>query len=350
MQTLYACKKLMLRAIMITSDQTSHTTTIRASSRLNLEQERCKNTKPSWWMGVQLFTRIPSKCSSSLADNFLIFTRYIMLDKQIVNFANVAINRPDMKGEHDIFNRVMPKDEISVVTFFENRLTGTRVIVVNVHICWDPQYKDVKVVQVAIMLEQLAKYSEKYAKWPACTDKAAFRHSEPTVDGEEDSLPEPPPDPKPSLEYATGSAIPLVLCGDFNSMTDSGVYDLLANGALASTHSDLTGRTYGNFTRDGMTHPFMLKSAYANMGELSFTNYTPDFTAVIGFIWYSTNSLEAVGLLGELDQEYLQRVPGFPHYHFPSDHLPLLAQFSVKPQTKSKPITRPDFGPQRDRR
>ena len=46
--------------------------------------------------------------------------RYILLDKQLIDFANTAINRPDMKGEHDIFNRVMPRDDIGVLAFLEN--------------------------------------------------------------------------------------------------------------------------------------------------------------------------------------------------------------------------------------
>jgi len=277
--------------------------------------------------------------------------RYIILDKQIIDFANTAINRPDMKGEHDIFNRVMPRDNIAVVTFFENRLTGSRIIVVNAHIYWDPAFKDVKLVQVAILMEQLSKLAEKYAKWPALTDKTLLRNSV-LNDGDEGDVENvSQAEPAPSMQYMSGSQIPLIICGDFNSTADSGVYDLLAHGTLASTHSDLANRGYGNFTRDGMTHPFSLKSSYSNVGELSFTNYTPGFTGVIDYIWYSTNALQVTGLLGEVDKEYLQRVPGFPNYHFPSDHLALLAEFSVKGRKEAKKVhTEPDFGPQRDNR
>ncbi|KAI9890854.1 MAG: Glucose-repressible alcohol dehydrogenase transcriptional effector [Vezdaea aestivalis] len=276
--------------------------------------------------------------------------KYILLDKQIIDFANSAINRPDMKGEHDMFNRVMPKDNIALITFFENRMTGSRLIVGNAHIHWDPVFKDVKVVQVAILVEQINKFAEKYSKWPAVTDKAAFRHSEASNDDDTETEPEPRPEPKPSLQYGSGPDIPLLLCGDFNSMSDSGVYELLAKGAIPGNHPDLEKRSYGTFTRDGMSHPFSLKSAYSNMGELTFTNYTPDFTEVVDYVWYSTNALEATGLLGEVDQEHLTRVPGFPNYHFPSDHLPLLAQFSVKPQITHNPTSKPDFGPQGNRR
>jgi CCR4-NOT transcription complex subunit 6 len=125
------------------------------------------------------------------------------------------------------------------------------------------------------------------------------------------------------------------------------VYELLTHGVLAEEHPDLEKRLYGNLSRVGMTHPFSLKSAYAAIGELSFTNYTPEFTDVIDYIWYSSNALHVIGLLGEVDKEYLQRVPGFPNYHFPSDHLALLAEFSAK--GKRGKVVEVDFGPQRER-
>jgi len=276
--------------------------------------------------------------------------RWILLDKQLVDFANTAINRPDMKGEHDIFNRVMPRDDIGVVTFFENRQTGDRLIVANLHVFWNPVYKDVKVVQIAILMEQITKLAERYASWPACTDKEKilFRYTNGDKDGE-DEVETNTAEPAPSMSYQDGSQIPLIVTGDFNSTPDSGVYALLAQGSLSSTHDDLGDHKYGNFTRDGMKHPFSLKSSYSNIGELTFTNYTPDFQGVIDYIWYSTNVLQVTGLLGEIDKEYIQKVPGFPNYHFPSDHLALQSEFAVK-RRKEKTIVEPDFGPQRDRR
>lgn len=267
---------------------------------------------------------------------FFKLNKYILLDKQLIDFANTAINRPDMKGEHDTFNRVMPRDNIAVATFFENRLTGSRLIVVNAHIFWDPAYKDVKLVQVAILMEQISGLAEKWAKHPACTDKAAFRHSEVDGDIKSTETDELQVEPNPSLEYLSGSQIPLILCGDFNSGAGSGVYDLITQGSVSGDHSDLANRGYGNFTRDGIKHPFSLKSAYSGTDELSFTNYTPNFTGVLDYIWFSTNALQIRGVLGDVDHEYLRKVPGFPNHHFPSDHLALRAEFSIKSRKDRK--------------
>ncbi|KAF2814195.1 uncharacterized protein BDZ99DRAFT_233000 [Mytilinidion resinicola] len=272
-------------------------------------------------------------------------SKYILLDKHLVDFANTAINRPDMKGEHDVFNRVMPRDDIAVIIFLENRATGARLMVSNAHIFWNEIFVDVKVIQVAILMEQITKLAEKYAKWPACTDKVLYRFT--NGDGEDDPE-ETPQEPAPSMEYSSGSQIPLIMCGDFNSLPGSGVHTLLSQGSLPSSHKDLGSRKYGNITQDGMSHPFSLKSSYSSVGELSFTNYTPNFTGVIDYIWYSTTAIQVAGLLGNVDPEYLERVPGFPNYHFPSDHLALLAQFVVKGR-KEKKVVEADFGPQRDR-
>ncbi|KAF2400091.1 transcription factor [Trichodelitschia bisporula] len=276
-------------------------------------------------------------------------SKFVLLDKQLIDFAGTAITRPDMKGEHDVFNRIMTRDNIAVVSFFENRLTGSRLIVSNTHTFWDEAYKDVKLVQVAIMMEQISKIAQKYANWPAVPekDKVLFRYSNGDKEDGDDAE-EVVRGPVPSLDYTDAPSIPMIVCGDFNSTPGSGIYNLITQGSLENHHQDLGEFKYGLFTRDGMKHPFALKSSYSHINELQFTNYTPGFSGVLDYIFYSTNTLQVRGLLGEVDGEYLQRVPGFPNYHFPSDHLALLSEFSVKPR-KDKP-TEANFGPQKERR
>ncbi len=55
----------------------------------------------------------PRRCPG--VDGCAIFykaSKWILLEKHLIDYANIAINRPDMKNHHDIFNRVMPKDNI----------------------------------------------------------------------------------------------------------------------------------------------------------------------------------------------------------------------------------------------
>jgi CCR4-NOT transcription complex subunit 6 len=270
-------------------------------------------------------------------------SKWILLDKQLLDYANIAINRPDMKNQHDIFNRVMPKDNIGLICFFESRQTGARMIVANTHLAWEPTLPDVKLVQTAILMENITRLAEKYARWPALKDKKMIQL--PLEEGEQRVE---MPEPGPSQEYRNNTDIPLMVCGDYNSTYDSSVYELLSMGRVAPNHSDFGNHQYGSFTRDGIEHPFSMRSAYVHLNgtpdELTFTNYVPGFAEVIDYIWYSTNTLEVVELLGPPDRHHLKRVPGFPNYHFPADHIQIMAEVVIKARKDKKMVVEPDFG------
>ncbi|KAK9366937.1 Endonuclease/exonuclease/phosphatase [Lipomyces kononenkoae] len=236
-----------------------------------------------------------------------------LIDQQPIEFQHVAMNsgllvadKDSLKNYPDIFNRVATKDHIAIVCFLEHQKTGNRLMVVNAHIEWDPIHKDVKLVQAGLLLGELQVMAEKFAKLPL-------------------------PDDSPMKgQYTSGKKIPMLICCDFNSTPDSVVYQLLSKGFIPGEHSDFQGYKYGKFTENGISHPFGLKSSYANIGELPFTNCTPTFTDVVDYIWYTTNSFTVTGLLGEPDKEYVSKVIGFPNAHFPSDHISLLSQFQFK--------------------
>lgn len=272
-------------------------------------------------------------------------SKFILLDKQLIEFASLAINRPDMKNQHDVFNRVMPKDNIAVICFFESRLTGARIILVNLHLTWDIALADVKLIQTGILMEHVTKLAEKYARMPALKEKRMIVM--PTDDG----TPAPPQaEPGPSQEYRTNTEIPLLVCGDFNSTEYSSVYDLMAKGRVPPDHVELGDYQYGSFTRDGIEHPFSLRDSYAHTkgtaDSLSFTNYTPGFTDVIDYIWYTTNTLEVVSVLGPPDPETLKRVPAFPFWHYPADHIQIMTEFVIKGRKEKKQLEQRevDFG------
>ncbi|KXJ92645.1 Endonuclease/exonuclease/phosphatase [Microdochium bolleyi] len=266
--------------------------------------------------------------------------KFILLDKQMVDFRQTAINRPDMKSADDVFNRVMPKDTIAVFCFFESRFTGNRFIVVNAHLCWESFLADVKAVQTGILMDLVTKHSEKYTRRPPIPINE--KRLKPRPSTEEGVPPKEFPEPAPSQEYRNNTDIPLFVCGDYNSMRDSSVYELLDKGRIPPDHPDLIGHSYGNFTRDGIEHPFNLRNSYSALfgtpDEVTFTNYTPSFCWVIDYIWYTTNTVDAIELLGPPDLQYLKRVPGFPNYHFPADHIHIMADFVFKTRRDKKSI------------
>ncbi|KAM0750508.1 hypothetical protein T439DRAFT_326471 [Meredithblackwellia eburnea MCA 4105] len=237
-------------------------------------------------------------------------SKFALVEQQVLEFNQIALRRPDFKKTEDVFNRVMIKDTVAVVTLLEHRDSGARLIVANAHITWDPEYRDVKLVQVAMLTDELNRISNDFAKLPPRLNLAEGYDAAPT--------------------YTNGNKIPTVICGDFNSVPESGVYEYLVRGNVVKDHPDFMNHTYGKYTSEGMSHSMSIKSAYSHVNELPFTNFTPGFLGVLDYIFYSANSLSVAGLLGEVDQDYLASSVGWPSAHFPSDHLSLLAELKFR--------------------
>ncbi|KAK4047702.1 Glucose-repressible alcohol dehydrogenase transcriptional effector [Microbotryomycetes sp. JL201] len=239
-------------------------------------------------------------------------TTFALVEQHVIEFNQIAIRRPDFKKTEDMFNRVMTKDNIAVIALLEHRKSGARLIVANAHIHWDPEFRDVKLVQVAMLMDELQKVANDFAKLPSRLNLGEGYDKAPT--------------------YSSGSKIPTIICGDFNSVPESGVYEFLSKGHLDKDHADFMDHVYGTYTSEGLKHRLALKSAYSHVGELDFTNFTPGFQGVIDYLFYS-NSLSVTGLLGPVDADYLKTVVGFPNAHWPSDHISLLAELKIKNQT-----------------
>lgn len=76
--------------------------------------------------------------------------------------------------------------------------------------------------------------------------------------------------------------IQLVLCGDFNSLPDSGVIEFLSTGRVSQDHKDFKDFSYKSCLEkisscdkpnNEFTHSFKLASAYSDE-ILPYTNYT----------------------------------------------------------------------------
>jgi CCR4-NOT transcription complex subunit 6 len=106
------------------------------------------------------------------------------------------------------------------------------------------------------------------------------------------TLPQLPPS-HPLPVYTDRTKIPLIVCGDFNSIPISGVCKFLpvANWTLPPDHADFMSHMYSKYMADGLRHCLGLKSTYARMGKLPLTNYTLSFQGAIDHVWYSTANL-----------------------------------------------------------
>ncbi|WVQ83665.1 glucose-repressible alcohol dehydrogenase transcriptional effector [Cryptococcus sp. DSM 104549] len=255
--------------------------------------------------------------------------RFNLVEAQVVEFNQLALQKTDMRTE-DMFNRVMSRDNIAVVAALEFRASGGRLLVANSHIYWDHRYRDVKLVQIGMLMEELEKIVDRFSRYPAKLD----------ADPEYNNGRGPP-----TYERAEkGRDIPLIMCVDLNSLSGSAVYDYLSSGEIAGDHEDFMSHVYGPYTNKGLKHTLALRSAAAGIGEMRMTNFTPTFDAAIDYIFYTPRTMKVTSVLGDVDREYLDRTVGFPNVHFPSDHIPVFAQFRIKGQQDTSPAAANHYG------
>uniref|UniRef100_A0A164X6Q5 poly(A)-specific ribonuclease n=1 Tax=Daucus carota subsp. sativus TaxID=79200 RepID=A0A164X6Q5_DAUCS len=158
------------------------------------------------------------------------------------------------------------------------------------------------------------------------------------------------------LEKIAASAdIPMLVCGDFNSVPGSAPHALLALGKVDPMHPELAVDPL-NILRPAtkLTHQLPLVSAYSsfarigaglgfeqqrrrmdpNTNEPLFTNCTRDFIGTLDYIFYSADSLTVESLLELLDEDSLRKDTALPSPEWSSDHIALLAEFRCKPRTR----------------
>ncbi|XP_048426421.1 carbon catabolite repressor protein 4 homolog 1-like [Pyrus x bretschneideri] len=158
------------------------------------------------------------------------------------------------------------------------------------------------------------------------------------------------------LEKIAASAdIPMLVCGDFNSVPGSAPHTLLAMGKVDPSHPDLQVDPL-NILRplSKLIHQLPLVSAYSSFARLGvglgmeqqrrrmdpttneplFTNCTRDFIGTLDYIFYTADSLTVESLLELLDEESLRKDTALPSPEWSSDHIALLAEFRCKPRIR----------------
>ncbi|VDP03070.1 unnamed protein product [Soboliphyme baturini] len=172
------------------------------------------------------------------------------------------------------------------------------------HIHWDPELCDVKLVQTMMLVQELDKVLKKLET----TYNIPYDH------------------------------LPTLICGDLNSLPESGVCEFLSTGMINSHHPELKdfrgqsclkGLSSGGPV-DVCTHPLQLQSAYEPV-DIPFTNYTGDFKGVIDYVYFSPASLLRLGVLGPLQPEWFleNKIVGCPHPSIPSDRKSTLITFTL---------------------
>lgn len=246
--------------------------------------------------------------------------KFSLIKEHLIEFNQLAM--ANSEGSDDMLNRVMPKDNIGLAALLKTKeaawdngipdplQVNQPILVCTAHIHWDPEFCDVKLIQIMMLSHELRNILDEASM--------SFR-----------------PGHKPET-----SAVQLLLCGDFNSLPDSGVVEFLSTGRVSSDHLEFKDLSYKsvmqkicqNDKSSDFTHSFKLASAYSE-DIMPYTNYTFHFKGIIDYIFYSKQNMTPLGLLGPLNQDWLKenKVIGCPHPHIPSDHFPLLVELEMTP-------------------
>ncbi|GBP14612.1 CCR4-NOT transcription complex subunit 6 [Eumeta japonica] len=202
-----------------------------------------------------------SESERKYVDGCAIFFRsakFSLVKEHLIEFNQLAM--ANSEGSDNMLNRVMPKDNIGLAALlktkeaaWENGLPtdasqmGQPILVCTAHIHWDPEYCDVKLIQTMMLSNELRSILDDSAR----TLRLA---------GQRDN-------------------VQLLLCGDFNSLPDSGVVEFLSSGRVSADHRDFKELGYAASLRrmpgseHEFTHNFKLASAYSE-DIMPYTNYT----------------------------------------------------------------------------
>ncbi|XP_052775665.1 CCR4-NOT transcription complex subunit 6-like [Mya arenaria] len=190
-----------------------------------------------------------------------------------------------------------------------------RLLITTAHMHWDPEFSDVKLIQTMMLMSELKKVVEE--------SNASIQ----------------------STEQGDCNSIPIILCGDLNSLPESGVIEYLQTGKVPSNHIDFKELGYEaslqafncHDTSTHLTHMFRLAKAYED-NIMKYTNYTFEFKGIIDYIFYSRKYMNLLGVLGPMDENWFieNKVVGCPHPHIPSDHFSLFVEFEM-------PVPYPDI-------
>lgn len=235
--------------------------------------------------------------------------RFALIEQYHVEFNEAAKNMIEQQrqsAQHryhtkklDKYLRRLCKGNIALVLVLEEiggadaqgrRRRGQRrkLCVANTHIYWDPEFADVKLWQTWVLCQELSK-------------------------------------------LVVNRNLPLLLCGDFNSVPGSSCYTLLSTQQVSEQSIEDSVHDWKRFMfppPHDMTNSLPLQSAYSPIGEPKYTNYTGHFVGTLDYMWYTKNHLTCLAVLDVDSEEEVSKEQALPCSQYSSDHISLLAEFS----------------------
>lgn len=118
-----------------------------------------------------------------------------------------------------------------------------------------------------------------------------------------------------------------MLCGDFNSTPECGVYQLMTENFVPETCEDWKSNPEEAVDNISLTQDLSMSSA---CGTPEYTNYTPEFSGCLDYIFYEKDKFEVQQVVPMPSKEEIILHTGLPSVVLPSDHVSLCVDLKLK--------------------
>ena len=265
---------------------------------------------------------------------------YRIVEKAEVAFDELFRRNPQLQTHNN-----------ALIGLVEHLASGRRAVVASCHLHWDPAMVQVKTKQAHNLCHRIfafhrehreervtEKLCEKNKEFAGAHDKSETRafvcdeeHS--VGDRERDSealkggdrvgnnLSEasgPPGGEEERERVGEGESVPVIICGDFNSLPESDVVRLLGKGVA---------KRPVKCKEKVLRQPLALCSAYEAVGHPE-TNLTSKFVGCLDYVWFSRDLLAPELLLEPVPlqhKEVFSQCASLPNLRLPSDHICCMA-------------------------
>ncbi|OAF70032.1 hypothetical protein A3Q56_02208 [Intoshia linei] len=215
----------------------------------------------------------------------------------VLNCYEIDLNVSDfLPTDCIISNQLRLKDNVAIISILHvaNNFKHTcpqYIIVANAHLYYQEEEKHIKLMQCVNLLRNIQQVYENFS--------------------------------------SEGFEIAVILCGDFNSLPDSPVLNLILKGIVETDNAIIDNSIRELDMRINLLsfikHKLILQNAYEN-SYLPFTHFKPGFQATIDYIFTSKNGIRIARKCLGIDPKWFEKNNAIacPNKHIPSDHIPLI--------------------------
>lgn len=197
-----------------------------------------------------------------------------------------------------LLENLAKKNGVAQIIVLKDKEQNKNLCIVNTHLYYKPNSPHIRLIQAAIILNQVKKVVALLKSKPG-ESQPSNKTSDPTGD------------------------VVVLFCGDLNSTPRTALIELLTVGVVDSSHPDWTKIEDEDEHCQSMSisQPFNLTNA---CGFPPYTNYTVGFKGTLDYIFCDSNHLEVEAVIPVPEEDEVSLHSGLPSVVMPSDHVALI--------------------------